>query len=85
MRYEEARQHALGYAAGREDASGVLTADSDGVPARSGFILFAEVFAQGWGDYNCEQRFYMVNAASAYDAWQLSGGRTIFRDEVSVA
>lgn len=53
MNQQEATQHGLGYAAGREDASGVRTADR-GHSCRPGFIMFAEAYAAAWGDYNSE-------------------------------
>ena len=76
MTKREAMQHGLGYAAGREDASGVKTVTPDG--NRSGFIVFAEAYAQGWDDYNAERRCYMTNARDAYDSWQRTSGQTIF-------
>lgn len=79
MNKNEARQHGLGYAAGREDASGTATATSPAEPHRSGFTAFAAAFAQGWGDYNTCRRHMMTNCRDAYDQWQESGGLTIFR------
>ena len=75
MTKQEAMQHGLGYAAGREDASGVITLSTS---ERSGFIEFAEAFAQGWDDYNSERNCYMTNARDAYDSWQRTSGQTIF-------
>lgn len=80
MKYDEAKQHALGYAAGREDVSGIPTADN-GHSWRDGFTLFAEAYAKAWDEYNREARFMMTNARDAYDTWQASGGQTIFSDE----
>jgi hypothetical protein len=76
---EEAMQHGLGYAAAREDASDVKTIDptGDGI----GFMRFAEAYAAGWEDFNGEKRCYMTNARDAYDTWQTTQGRSIFRDE----
>lgn len=82
MRVEEAKQHALGYAAGREDASGVKTVPAADRPVLPGFLTFADAFAQGWDDFNNERRFSMTNAQAAYEAWQASEGRTIFKDEL---
>lgn len=76
MNKEEARQHALGYAAGREDASGIKTAEPTTLP---GFMAFADVFGQAWDDYNNQHRFMMTNARDAYDTWQATNGQTIFR------
>jgi hypothetical protein len=82
MDKEEARQHALGYACGREDASGTPThpamgkTSGDSVP----WMDFAEAYAEAWDDFNHEKRWYMTNARSAYDTWNASKGVTIFRD-----
>jgi hypothetical protein len=75
MKREAAKEHALGYAAGREDGSGVPTAQPD---QRSGFIAFAEAFADGWDEYNQERRGMLTNARSAYERWQATGGQTIW-------
>ncbi len=77
MQSEEAIQHGLGYAAGREDVSGVKTAESGETP---GFMAFANAYGAAWQEYNDEKRFYMTNARDAYDTWQATGGQTIFRD-----
>ena len=79
MKKSEDLQHGLGYAAGREDASGVPTVSPDD---RSGFIAFAEAYAAGWEEYNTEARGFMTNARDAYDTWQATGGRSIFRREI---
>jgi hypothetical protein len=70
MTHAEALQHALGYAAGREDASGVKT--------HGDFTKFAEAFATGWDDYRAEKLGMMTNAREAYRRWQESRGATIF-------
>ena len=75
MNTQEAMQHGLGYAAGREDASGIKTISPTDAP---GFIAFAEAYADGWGDFNAERRHYMTNTKVAYDTWQATDGRTIF-------
>lgn len=84
MGKEEATQHALGYACGREDASGVPTvhylAESH---YRIGWLEFGYAFGNAWDDYNNSRRCYMTNARDAYDKWQASGGRRIF-DVVSL-
>jgi hypothetical protein len=80
MDRNEAMQHGLGYAAGREDASGVLTVTPEGQEFRSGFLVFAEAYADGWDDYNSGRHFMMTNARDAYDRWQETGGRSIFRE-----
>lgn len=78
MNKEEAMQHGLGYAAGREDASGKATAGS--TIERSGFAVFAEAYAEAWDEYRNGRRSMMTNARDAYDTWQLTGGETIFKD-----
>ena len=78
MNHEEAMQHGLGYAAGREDASFVATHPSDTEPELSGFHAFAKAYADGWDEYNRGERGYMTTAQYAYDSWQRTGGRTIF-------
>jgi len=81
MNTDQAMQHGLGYAAGREDASGVRTVAAASAPDGVGFMAFAEAYAAGWTDYNRDMRHFMTNARSAYDAWQETGGVSIFRDE----
>jgi hypothetical protein len=75
MQHEEAMQHALGYAAGAEDFSGVKTVTPDD---RVGYMAFAETYTAGWA--NVEKRGYMTSCAEAYGVWQATGGITIFRD-----
>lgn len=77
MTREEAMQHALGYAAGREDASGIRTADGNTPPDRGGFIWFAEAFASAQDDYNAGRYHMMTNARSAYESWQRTNGESI--------
>lgn len=86
MTPDQAREHASGYAAGREDASNARTVRPDGEPY-TGFIEFAAAYADGWADYNSEdgRRGYMINAKDAYNAWQSSGGRTIYADDIRSA
>jgi hypothetical protein len=76
MQATEAMQHGLGYAAGREDASGEKTA---ALPDHVGFIAFATAYARGWSRYNAETMHFMVSARDGYDAWQASNGQTIYR------
>jgi len=80
MNSEEAMQCALGYAWGREDASGILTTGPAGlagsVPA--GWAGFAAAYAQGWDEFNSGRRGSMTSVASAYDRWQATRGATIF-------
>jgi len=80
MDTSEARQHALGYAAGREDASGVSTSRAANAPDGVGFMAFADAYAAAWDDFNHGARYFMTNARSAYDAWQETAGVSIFRD-----
>ena len=75
MNHDEAVQHGLGYAAGREDASRIRTAEPGTTP---GYMAFAYAYAQAWDDYYAERRFSMTNCRDAYDRWQASGGRSIF-------
>lgn len=78
MTKEEATQHALGYACGREDASGIETAHYLADRYKIGWLEFGFAFGNGWDDYNRGLRFYMTNARDAYERWQESDGRTIF-------
>jgi hypothetical protein len=78
MNKPEALQHALGYASGREDASGTPTAAPD---HRAGWLAFADAFADGWDAYNNDRRHWMTNAQDAYATWQATSGATIFRDD----
>lgn len=75
MTHDEAIRTGLGYAWGREDASGVLTV---GDPNRVTTYEFAEAYAEGWDDYNSQKRCDMTNVRSAYDHWQSSKGESIF-------
>ena len=77
MNTDDARLAGMHYAWGREDASGAETAGEH--PYRSGWSLFADAYAQGWADYNAQRRCSMTNNRDAYDRWQESGGRSIFR------
>lgn len=78
MKREEAIQHGLGYAAGREDASDIKTAEPTETP---GFLAFAYAYGDAWQEYNTEVRCMMTNARDAYDTWQATEGRTIFRED----
>lgn len=73
----EAMQHALGYAAGREDGTGVKTADQ-GPEHSPGFLLFAEAYSHGWEMFNAQLVWLMPDCRSAYANWHVSGGRTIW-------
>ena len=75
MTRDNAIQCALGYAWGREDASGTITAgDSNRTPSAE----FADAFAQGWEDFNTQKRGDMIPVKDAYERWQASGGKSIF-------
>jgi hypothetical protein len=74
MTAEDAFNKAIGYAWGREDASGVKTAEKDGL---SGCYRFAEAFRDMYADFNAEKRCWATNTRSAYDRWQETYGETI--------
>jgi hypothetical protein len=78
MNRNEAMQHALGFADGRETGTGTATAISPAYPHTSGFYAFAEAYAQGWDDYSRQHRSSMTSCRDAYAKWQETGGRTIF-------
>lgn len=80
MKHEDAMQHALGYAAGREDASSVTTVRAANAPDGVGFLQFADAYAAAWDEFNAGARSMMTNARRAYDAWQASHGVSIFSD-----
>jgi hypothetical protein len=79
MEHECAMQHALGYAAGREDNSIGNVKTVDPSDSGIGFTKFAEAYANGWDEYNNEKRGSMVNCRDAYDNWQASNGLSIFK------
>lgn len=77
---EEARERALGYAAGFEDASGVKTVPAPGSPRGTdyGWMDFAESFARAQDAYNRGGLSMMTNCKAAYQCWTESGGRSVF-------
>jgi hypothetical protein len=75
MTSQEATQLALGYAWGREDASGTRTFAPEGMV---GTILFAEAFAGAWDAFNAELHYHMPPVHVAYARWNETGGRTVF-------
>jgi|HubBroStandDraft_4_1064222.scaffolds.fasta_scaffold380481_2 hypothetical protein len=75
MTSQEATQLALGYAWGREDASGTRTFAPEGMV---GTILFAEAFAGAWEAFNTERIHHMVPVHVAYARWNETGGLTVF-------
>jgi hypothetical protein len=76
---ELAKDRACGYAAGREDASGIPTVPAPGSPRGdgSGWLDFADAFAQAQDDYNHGRRGMGTNCKAAYERWTATGGRTI--------
>jgi hypothetical protein len=76
----DAMSNASGYAAGREDASGVRTVSPTDAP---GFIVFAETYAATMADFLAERRHYMPAVSAAYDAWQATRGARIVPDTMS--
>jgi hypothetical protein len=72
MTYTPANEHALGYAEGREDASGVRTASPTEAP---GCLVFAEAYAviQRW--FDAQVTHWMPCIRDAYEQWQAAGGR----------
>jgi hypothetical protein len=73
----EALQHGLGYAAGREDGND----DQGTVKTAISFDAFARAYAAGWADYREGRRGFMTNCRDAYNTWQRTDGKTIFRDD----
>jgi hypothetical protein len=80
MDTNEAMQHGLGYAAGREDSAGVPTSRAANAPDGVGFMAFAEAYAAAWDEFNHGARYSMTSARSAYDTWQATHGVSIFSD-----
>jgi len=74
MTRDEAYQLALGYACGREDASGEAM--------RGGVSRFTQAFASARAAYNCRTSSYMPSVQAAWLTWQQTGGRTIDPSEV---
>jgi len=77
--HDEKEQLALGYAWGREDATGIRTVPPMAYPVRLGTCEFAKAYAQGQDDYDHQYRYSMIPVRDAYEHWQASGGRSIFR------
>ena len=80
MDKDEARQHALGYASGREDVSEVPTVRAANAPDGIGWLAFADAYALAWDEFNAGERFSMTNCRAAYEAWQDTAGVSIFRE-----
>jgi hypothetical protein len=77
-RHESAIQLALGYAWGREDAGGTVTAGPASGTPQIPSSAFADAFAQGQDEYDTERRGMMTNVRSAYERWQATNGQTIW-------
>jgi hypothetical protein len=76
MEHDKAENLAMGYAWGREDASGTKTATSG--EWHLGDLAFAGAYAQGYDDFSNGRRCSMNNVRAAYEHWQASGGRSVF-------
>jgi hypothetical protein len=76
---DKARERACGYAAGREDASGVKTtpAPNSWRGDDSGWLDYADAFAQAQADFTQGRRGMMTNCKAAYERWTATGGRTV--------
>jgi hypothetical protein len=77
----EAMQCALGYAWGREDQGGT-TSPADGKTATGSVpsLDFADAYATAQDEYNNQQRWFMTNVRSAWERWNVTGGKSIFGD-----
>lgn len=81
MDKSEAMQCAIGYAWGREDQGGTTSPAAGKTAVDSTPSLdFAEAFATAQDEYNREQRWFMTNVRSAWERWNVSGGKSIFAD-----
>jgi hypothetical protein len=78
MTRDEAKATAMAYAWGREDASSIRTVTPPGSEA-NGDWLFREAYAQGYDDFNAQRRHMMIPVREAYENWQASSGRSVFR------
>ena len=89
MTRDEAKRTAMAYAWGREDESRENARREDpaaeGTPTVapagqiSGDWAFSEAYAQGQDDYNSQRRGSFIPIREAYDNWQASGGRSVFK------
>lgn len=77
---ERAEAQALGYAWGREDSSGVRTAERPKPSGISGPLQFAVAYAQMHDDYSNDRRWTAFPVKDAYERWQETNGRTIYKD-----
>jgi hypothetical protein len=75
---EQALYLAEGYAWGQEDSTAIMTAaaTADGV----GWMQFADAYAQMHDDYGKGRRWTAFPVRDAYERWQETRGRTIYRD-----
>lgn len=78
MTREKALYLAEGYAWGREDVTGTVTAPTtaDG----TGWMQFANAYAQMHDDYNNGRRWTAFGVKDAYERWQETQGHTLYRD-----
>ena len=70
-------ERALGYAEGREDASGVATVSPTEAP---GCLVFAEAYAARQGAFNAQVKHRVPCIQAAYDDWQAAAGRPEWAD-----
>jgi hypothetical protein len=80
MDKEQATQHALGYASGREDGQNVTTVPAAGAPDGVGWLAYGQAYGIAQDEFNRGVRWSMTNARAAWEAWQATGGVSIFRD-----
>ena len=71
MTPQEALSTALGYAWGREDASGTRTVSPTDAP---GSLTFAEAYQKRQAAFIAEDCYWMPSVPSAYGAWQAAAG-----------
>ncbi len=77
MTRDKALYLAEGYAWGQEDVTRIVTAPAtaDGV----GWMQFADAYAQMHDEYNNGRRWSAFPVHAAYQRWQETQGRTIYR------
>lgn len=76
---------ALGYAWGREDASGIVTAGPASGNPQIPSSAFAGAYAQGRLEFDTDRRGMMPSVRSAYDRWQATNGATIWDEHTRPA
>jgi hypothetical protein len=77
MTPDDAKLAAINYAWGREDAGGGPTVTPPG--ALTGYGAFSTAYANAWNDYNTGRRGMMIPVRDAWENWQASGGRSVFK------